>query len=143
MPGRPLAYVLWLLTAVVLPIGGAVGPPAHALPETVSASSTFTYDSAMFRHGEFAGRSISDVAAGLRSGAISPNQLPLQTITRDGVTYTLNNRSLMALRQAGMEPTVIRDVTGNAFFERQLMQRLGELGGQVGPDFVPIIRGGE
>ena len=98
--------------------------------------------SSTFRHGEFAGRTIEDVAAGLRSGAINPSQLPIQTITRDGVTYTLNNRSLMALRQAGMEPTVIRDVTGNAFFERQLTQRLGELGGQVGPDFVPIIRGG-
>ena len=98
--------------------------------------------SSTFRHGEFAGRAIDDVAAGLRSGAISPGQLPIQTITRDGVTYTLNNRSLMALRQAGLEPTVVRDVTGNAFFEGQLTQRLGELGGQVGPDFVPIIRGG-
>ena len=66
--------------------------------------------------------------------------IPIQTITRDSATYTLNNRSLMALRQAGMEPTVMRDLTGNPFFERQLTQRLGELGGQVGPDFFPIRR---
>jgi len=68
--------------------------------------------SSTFRHGEFAGRTIDDVAAGLRSGAIKPSQLPIQTITRDGVQYTINNRSLMALRKAGLEPTVIKDVTG-------------------------------
>jgi RHS repeat-associated protein len=98
--------------------------------------------SSTFRHGEFAGRTINDVASGLRSGAISPDQLPIQTITRKGVTYTLNNRSLMALRQAGFEPTVVKDVTGNAYFEAQLTQRLSELGGQVAQDFVPVIRGG-
>jgi uncharacterized protein RhaS with RHS repeats len=97
--------------------------------------------SATFRHGEFAGRTIEDVAAGLRSGAIKAEQLPIQTITRDGVSYTVNNRSLMALRQAGLEPTVIKDVTGNAFFERQLTERLAEMGGQVAPDFVPVVRG--
>jgi hypothetical protein len=95
-----------------------------------------------FRHGEFAGRTIEEVAAALRSGVIKAEQLPIQTITRDGVTYTLNNRSLLALRQAGLEPTVIQDVTGNAFFEKQLTQRLGELGGSVTPGFTPPIRGG-
>jgi hypothetical protein len=48
----------------------------------------------------------------------------------------------MALRQAGIEPTVLKDVTGNAFFERQLTRRLFEMGDQVGADFVPIIREG-
>ena len=96
--------------------------------------------SAMFRHGEFAGRTIDEVVAGLRSGAISADQVPLQTITREGVVYTLNNRSLMALRQAGIEPTVIQDVTGDAFFEQQLTQRLKEMGGAVPQDFVPVIR---
>jgi hypothetical protein len=98
--------------------------------------------SATFRHGEFAGKTIQEVAAGLKTGAINPNQLPIQTITREGITYTLNNRSLMALRQAGLEPTILRDVTGNAFFEAQLTQRITELGGSVAPEFVPIIRGG-
>jgi len=98
--------------------------------------------SSTFRHGEFAGKTIDEVASGLRSGAISPDRLPLQTITRDGITYTLNNRSWVALREAGLAPTILKDVTGNAFFERQLTQRLKELGGHVGPDFVPKIRGG-
>ena len=98
--------------------------------------------SATFRNGEFAGQSIEDVAAGLRSGTIQPSQVPIQTITRNGVTYTLNNRSLTALRQAGIQPTVINDVTGNQFFEQQLTTRLGEMGGEVPPEFVPTIRGG-
>jgi ABC-type microcin C transport system permease subunit YejB len=98
--------------------------------------------SSTFRHGEFAGQSIDDVAAGLRSGAIKPDQLPIQTVTRNGVQHTVNNRSLMALRKAGMEPTVIKDVTGNAFFEKQITQRLSEMGGSVADDFVPVIRGG-
>ena len=96
--------------------------------------------SSTFRNGEFAGKTIDQVAAGLRSGAITPSQLPITTITRDGVTYTLNNRSLMALRLAGKEPTVIIDVTGNPFFEQQLTTRLSEIGSLDSPDFVPPIR---
>ena len=38
-----------------------------------------------FRHGESAGRTIEDVAAGLGSGTTNPSQMPIQTITRDGV----------------------------------------------------------
>jgi len=94
-----------------------------------------------FRNGEFAGRTIDDVAAGLRSGAIKPSQLPIQTVTRDGVQYTINNRSLMALRKAGLDPTDITDVTGNKFFEGQLTQRLKEIG-EMADDFIPRIRGG-
>jgi hypothetical protein len=84
--------------------------------------------SSTFRHGEFAGKTIEEVVAGIRSGAIKIDQLPIQVITRDNITYTLNNRSLMAIRQAGMEPTVVKNVTGNAFFEKQLTERLGEMG---------------
>jgi hypothetical protein len=46
----------------------------------------------------------------------------------------------MALRLAGLEPTVIENVTGQEFFERQLTERLLEIGRDIGPDFVPIIR---
>ena len=121
-------------------LGGATSGGAEAAEGGVQFAQRGV--SATFRHGEFAGKTIEEVAAGLRGGAISPSQLPIQTITRNGVSYTLNNRSLMALRQAGLEPTVVQDVTGNAFFEAQLTQRLGELGGSVPADFVPVIRGG-
>jgi hypothetical protein len=97
--------------------------------------------SRIFRHGKFAGKSIDEVAAGLRKGTIKPEQLPIKVITRDAKVYTLNNRSLMALRKAGLEPTVIEDVTGNKFFERQLTLRLKEIG-EVPSEFMPIIRGG-
>ncbi|MEO8030708.1 MAG: RHS repeat-associated core domain-containing protein [Gemmatimonadota bacterium] len=96
--------------------------------------------SSTFRGGEFAGRSVESVAAGLRSGAVSASQLPLNVVVRDGVTYTMNNRSLMALRLAGKAATVIRDVTGNPTFERQLTERLSEMGGKVAGDFAPTIR---
>ena len=96
--------------------------------------------SSTFRGGEFAGKSVESVAAGLKSGAVSANQLPINTVVRNGVTYTMNNRSLMALRMAGKAPTVIRNVTGNPAFERQLTQRLAEMGGKVAEDFVPTIR---
>jgi hypothetical protein len=95
---------------------------------------------AVFRHGEFAGRTIDEVATGLKTGIIAPSQLPIQVIERGGGLYTLNNRSLMALRFAGVAPTIIRNVTGNPTFEAQLTQRLLEIGRAVGEDFVPIIR---
>lgn len=97
--------------------------------------------SSTFRHGEFAGKSINEVARGLASGTIKANQLPIQTVTRDGITYTLNNRSLMALRQAGQSPTVIKDMTGNPAAEKLLTQRLKELGGKLPDAFVPTVRG--
>ena len=64
--------------------------------------------SEVFRYGEFAGRTIDDVATGLQAGIIAPSQLPIQVIERGGGLYTLNNRSLMALRLAGVVPTIIR-----------------------------------
>lgn len=96
--------------------------------------------SSTFRHGEFAGKTIEVVATGLKSGTIKAEQLPIKIIEREGVTYTLNNRSLMALKQAGVEPTVIQSVTGVAKYEAQLTQRITELGGKVDPNFTPIIR---
>lgn len=129
---------------IAAPFAGLVDLGAAAGEAAAESGVQFAQKgvSAAFRHGEFAGKTIEDVAAGIRSGAINPDQLPIQVITRNGITYTVNNRSLMALRQAGVEPTIIKDVTGNALFERQLTQRLAEMGGTGSPNFVPIIRGG-
>jgi hypothetical protein len=96
--------------------------------------------SAVFRYGAFTGKTIDEVAAGLQAGTVTPGQLPIQVIERGGVLYTLNNRSLMTLRLAGMAPTIISNVTGNPTFEAQLTQRLTEIGGEVGDDFVPTLR---
>ena len=97
--------------------------------------------SPIFRGGEFAGKPISEVVSGLTSGTIKASQLPIQTVTRNGIIYTLNNRSLMALRQAGASPTVVKDMTGNPAAEKLLTQRLSELGGKPPLDYIPKIRG--
>jgi RHS repeat-associated protein len=96
--------------------------------------------SSTFRNGKFAGKSVQSVAEGLENGVVSADELPVNVVIRGGVQYTMNNRSLMALRLAGKAPTVVRDVTGNAMFERQLTERLAEMGGNVAADFAPAIR---
>jgi RHS repeat-associated protein len=58
------------------------------------------------------GRPISDVAADLRSGVLSPNQLPVQAYKNEaGQTISLNSRTLGALSEAGMRPTIINMTT--------------------------------
>jgi len=91
-----------------------------------------------FAHGPFAGRSIGDVASGLRSGKISPNDLPVEFVIRNGEKVALNNRSLTALRRAGMQPTKMINRTGSARHEKLLDQHLG---GGSPSDFIRI-RGG-
>ena len=66
-----------------------------------------------FAHGPFKGRTIGDVANGLRSGDISPDDLPVEFIVRNGEKVALNNRSLTALRRAGLQPTKLIDRTGS------------------------------
>ena len=123
--------------------GGTLGQGARKLVSETAQSIRFAQKgiSNTFRHGEFAGMKISEVVEGLRSGAISADQLPVKIVIRDGVAYTVNNRSLMALRQAGLDPKVVENVTGQKFFEKQITERLKELGGEVDDDFIPIIRG--
>lgn len=91
-----------------------------------------------FAHGPFKGKSINEVAQGLRNGTISPDQLPLDVLVRNGQTVTLNNRSLTALRRAGVEPTVINDRTGVQRFENLLDSHLGG----TSPSDVIRVRGG-
>jgi len=77
-----------------------------------------------FAHGPHAGRTIGEVAEGLRAGAISPNTLPIDYVIRNGQAVALNNRSLLALKRAGMEPTVTRNLTGNEAAEALLNSHL-------------------
>jgi filamentous hemagglutinin len=78
---------------------------------------------------KFAGQNIADVASGVRSGAISPDELPIQYVVRDGQNIAINNRSLLALTRAGVDPTVTVDVTGDPFAEARITNRLNEMGG--------------
>ena len=91
-----------------------------------------------FAHGPFKGQSIADVVKGLRSGKISPDQLPVEYIVRNGEKVALNNRSLTTLRRAGMDPTKLIDRTGIARYEKLLDSHLA--GGSASD--VIRIRGG-
>jgi YD repeat-containing protein len=91
-----------------------------------------------FAHGPHAGKTVGEVAAGIRSGAISPNSLPVEYVIRNGEAVALNNRSLLALRRAGVEPTVTRNMTGNSAAEALLDSHLR---GGV-PSEVIRVRGG-
>ena len=81
------------------------------------------------KKGKFKGASIADITGQLKAGSLSPDELPIEYIVRNGQKVTLNNRSLTALSQAGLKPTVLIDKTGNAFLEKQLTERLLEMGG--------------
>ena len=91
-----------------------------------------------FAHSPFAGMSIGAVAVGLRAGRIAPDQLPIECIGRHGERIALNNRSLLALRRAGLAPTRLIDRTGVPQFEQLLDAHLA--GGQ--PSDCLRVRGG-
>jgi hypothetical protein len=87
---------------------------------------TQTTASPKFNNGPFAGQTMGEVAAGIRNGTISPSQLPIDIIVRNGQRLALNTRSALTLRRAGVPTSrwVTRDVTGNPMFERILNERL-------------------
>jgi len=91
-----------------------------------------------FAHGPHAGRTIGQVAQDLRAGTISPDSLPVEYVIRNGQAIALNNRTLLALTRAGMQPTVTRNLTGNRAAEALLDSHLQ--GGM--PSNVIRVRGG-
>ena len=88
--------------------------------------------------GIFKSKSISEIVRGLRNGNISPESIPIEIIVRNGQKITLNNRSLLALRRAGMKPNVIIDKTGEKEYELFLNNHLK----RNAPSDVIKIRGG-
>ncbi|MFN7222329.1 MAG: RHS repeat-associated core domain-containing protein [Burkholderiales bacterium] len=84
------------------------------------------FSNAFSRGGLFAGRTIDDVAASLRSGAMKPADVPIEYIVRDGNTLILNTRSAQALQQAGIPRSAWNaiDMTGNAAAQARLTNQL-------------------
>jgi len=68
------------------------------------------------------GRSLVEVADDLMAKRISPNELPIEYFVHKGQRIAVNNRGLAALRMAGMEPTITRQVQSN----EKLRERLYE-----------------
>ena len=113
--------------------GSSQGPIKFG-QKSVSRFFTSAEDGSTWTH---AGESIASVASGLRDGSISPDELGIEYVVRDGEMIAINNRSLLALRRAGFEPTQIVDVTGDAFAEKRITQRLAEMGGS-GSDTIRV-----
>jgi Flp pilus assembly pilin Flp len=79
--------------------------------------------------GLFKGADVDEVAARLRSGELSPDDLPVQYIWVNGDKMVVNNRSLTALSKAGLQPTRTIDMTGRlpATGDDSLVNVLGRL----------------
>jgi hypothetical protein len=77
----------------------------------------------------FKGADVDEVAARLRSGELSPDDLPVQYIWVNGDKMVVNNRSLTALSKAGLQPTRTIDMTGRlpATGDDSLVNVLGRL----------------
>lgn len=80
--------------------------------------------------GIFAGKTVDDVASALKSGTLSPKDVPVEYIVRDGNTLILNTRSAMALTRAGIPRSAWSavDATGDALAEQRLNGQLGRNG---------------
>jgi RHS repeat-associated protein len=116
------------------------GAPQTARPPLFSQTTA----SPTFKNGPFAGQSIGDVTGGLRAGKMTPDQLPIDVIARNGETISLNTRSTLALRRAGVDPSdwVLNDVTGVPSMEQLLTERLARNGLSGGTDVLRITGAG-
>jgi RHS repeat-associated protein len=85
-----------------------------------------TFSEMFSKGGKFAGRSIDDVAAALRSRAMMPKDVPINVIVRDGNTLILNTRSAQALTRAGIPRSAwyVINRTGDPLFEKLLTGQL-------------------
>jgi RHS repeat-associated protein len=117
--------------------------PPYSMPSINQANGQILFgqksvSSFFSKEGTFKSKSLSEVVQGLRNGTIAPESIPIEIIVRNGQKITLNNRSLLTLRRAGMEPKIIIDKTGIKKYEDVLNEHLkGNL-----PSDVIKIRGG-
>jgi RHS repeat-associated protein len=89
-----------------------------------------TFGPMFSKGGAFAGRSVEEVAAALRSGAMNASDVTINYIVRDGNTLILNTRSAQALEAAGIPRSAWSAVnrTGDELFESMLSDQLGRNG---------------
>lgn len=126
-PSRPEA-ASWESPASVRDRGVAANTAGADIAGARFAQSSY---SEMFSSGgRFAGQSIDDVAGSLRSGALSPKDVPIDVIVRDGNSLILNTRSSQALIRAGFPRSSwnVIDRTGQAAYEARLSGQLGRNG---------------
>jgi len=90
-----------------------------------------TYGAMFSEGGTFAGKTVNDVAAALRSGAMKAADVPVEFIVRDGKSIILNTRSAEALNAAGVPRAQWNAVnrTGDAAAEARLSGQLSRNSG--------------
>jgi hypothetical protein len=103
----------------------AVAPKSGAPVENANFAQK-TFRRTFSAQGKFAGRTVGDVAADLKSGVLKPADVPVEYIVRDGNTLILNTRSTQALEQAGIPRSQWNAVnkTGDALAEGRLTDQL-------------------
>jgi hypothetical protein len=87
---------------------GACGVVVHntngcGIPSNARYAQT-TYSARFSKGGRFEGMTVDSLAAALRSGSVSPAQVPVSYIIRGGQAIILNTRSAKALEAAGIPP---------------------------------------
>ncbi len=81
-------------------LGGALAPELVDIESATWAQRTFS--AGFSEGGQFAGRTISDIAGELRAGTMTVNNVPIEVVVRDGKTIILNTRSSVALMEANI-----------------------------------------
>ncbi len=115
-----------IVSSVAKFLKGTKSGPLHFSQESVGRA----FQSSKTSPFKYAGESVADVAKGLRSGNIRPNEIPVRYIVENGKKIAVDNRSLLSLRRAGLNPTKTIDVTNNATLRSQTLNRVKEqLGG--------------
>jgi len=85
-----------------------------------------TFGAAFSAGGKFAGKTVDEVSALLRSGKMKPSDVTIDLVVRDGQALILNTRSSAALTRAGVPRSQwnVANRTGQEFFENQLTNQL-------------------
>lgn len=111
-----------------------------AAPSTTFSFSQTTASPWFSAEGSFSGQTISDVAAQLRAGTLSPAQVPVQVVTIDGSTLIVNTRSSLSLSQAGIPQSAwnVVDMTGSQNVVNSVTMRLSNNG--LTTAGTPVIR---
>jgi hypothetical protein len=80
--------------------------------------------------GNYAGQTITGMANELKSGALSPADVPIQVAVVDGNTLILNTRSALALEEAGIPRAAwtLQDVTNDPAAMARLENQLANNG---------------
>jgi hypothetical protein len=88
------------------------------------------YDEDFGDNGDFAGKTISDVASSIEGGEVSPDDVVIHLVNRGGNTFILNTRSAQALSRAGIprDEWSVENATGDSLWERQLTNNLRRAG---------------